>query len=214
MPQLAVRVAFKVRKMLRMLDPEEREFRRIWPLIDPVDGFLAEEEAQWLFRTALGVPDGSNLVEVGSYKGRSTCSLALGCRGTNKRVFAVDPFDGGPDLPTADSFQEFSQNLRRCGVSELVEPIIGTSAEVSKNWTKPIQLLFVDGSHKYEDVLADFAGFFPHVVTGGIVAFHDVLGTWPGVLRAWDDTIVPALTETGHCWGIGYGRKPKHSGPS
>lgn len=214
MVQLAGRVAFKIRRMVRLLDPAEREFRKVWPLVDPVEGFLAQEEAQWLFKTALDVPNGSNLVEVGSYKGRSTCSLALGCRGTNKRVFAVDPFDGGPDLPTADSFQEFSQNLRRCGVSEFVEPIIGASVDVSKSWNKPIQLLFVDGSHKYEDVLADFTGFFPHVVTGGIVAFHDVVETWPGVQRAWNDTILPALTETGHCWGIGYGRKPKHSGPS
>lgn len=214
MVQLASRMAFKIRRMVRLLDPAEREFRKAWPLVDPVEGFLAQEEAQWLFKAALDVPDGSNLVEVGSYKGRSTCSLALGCRGSNKRVFAVDPFDGGPDLPTADSFQEFSQNLRRCGVSELVEPIIGASVEVSRNWTKPIQLLFVDGSHKYEDVLADFAGFFPHVVAGGIVAFHDVVETWPGVLKAWNDTILPALTETGHCWGIGYGRKRKHSGAS
>src|SRR5450631_4252194 len=108
MVQLASRMAFKIRRMVQLLDPAEREFRKVWPLIDPVEGFLAQEEAQWLFNTALDVPDGSNLLEVGSYKGRSTCSLALGCRGTNKRVFAVDPFDGGPDLPTADSFQEFS----------------------------------------------------------------------------------------------------------
>ena len=214
MEQLASRVAFKIRRMVQMLDPAEREFRRVWPLVDPVEGFLAEEEARWLFKVAQVVPDGSNLVEVGSYKGRSTCSLALGCRGTNNRVFAVDPFDGGPDLPTSDSFLEFSQNLRRCGVSELVVPIVGVSVEVSRNWTQPIQLLFIDGSHKYEDVLADFAGFLPHVVPGGIVAFHDVVETWPGVLRAWNDTISPALIETGHCWGIGYGRKPKHSGAS
>ncbi len=209
MAQLASRVAFKIRRMASMLDPAERRFRRIWPLIDPVEGFLAEAEAQWLFNAATAAPDGSTIVEVGSYKGRSTCSLALACRGTNKRVVAVDPFDGGPDLPKADSLQEFSENLRRCGVADLVEPVVGVSAEVSSNWDKPINLLFVDGSHKYEDVLTDFAGFFPHVVPGGLVAFHDVLDTWPGVMQAWKDNIAHQLTERGHCWGIGYGRKPK-----
>jgi|HubBroStandDraft_4_1064222.scaffolds.fasta_scaffold302426_1 predicted O-methyltransferase YrrM len=208
---LIKRVKLKIRMLVRDFDPAERRFRRVWPLIDPIEGFLAEAEAQWLFNAALQAPDGSNFVEVGSYKGRSTCSLALGCRGTNKRVFAVDPFDGGPDLPKADSLREFSQNLRRCRVSEHVEPIVGVSVEVSKSWNEPIQLLFVDGSHKYEDVLADFAGFFPHVVPGGIVAFHDVIETWPGVLRAWNDTVVHELTDVGHCWGIGYGRKAKHS---
>jgi|SRR5579859_4659802 len=206
---LITRVKLKFRKLVRELDPAEHRFRRVWPLIDQSEGFLEEAEAQWLFNAALNAPSGSNIVEIGSYKGRSTCSLALGCQGTNKRVFAVDPFDGGPDLPRADSLQEFSRNLRRCGVSEYVEPIVGISVDVSKNWNKPIQILFVDGSHKYEDVVADFAGFFPHVVTGGIVAFHDVTESWPGVLRAWNGIFVHKLTKIGQCWGIGYGRKPK-----
>jgi predicted O-methyltransferase YrrM len=206
---LATRIILKIQRIARDLNPAERRFRQIWPLIEPIEGFLMQEEAQWLFNAALGLPDTSNLVEIGSYKGRSTCSLALGCQGTNKQVLAIDPFDGGPDLPKANSLPEFMQNLRRCGVSEHVEPIVGCSLEVSKVWNKHIQLLFIDGSHKYEDVLADFAGFYPHVVPGGIVAFHDVNESWPGVLRAWNDTFVHQLTEMGHCFGIGYGRKPK-----
>jgi predicted O-methyltransferase YrrM len=208
---LATRIILKIKKIARDLDPAERRFRQVWPLIDPIGGFLMQEEAQWLFNAASGVPDGSNLVEIGSYKGRSTCSLALACRGSNRRVFAIDPFDGGPDLPKADSLPEFEQNVKRCGVSGQVKPIVGVSVEVAKSWNKPIQLLFVDGSHKYEDVLADFAGFFPHVVPGGIVAFHDVNEKWPGVLRAWDDAIARQLTGIGHCYGIGYGRKPRTS---
>jgi hypothetical protein len=56
-------------------------------------------------------------------------------------------------------------------------------------------------------VLADFHGFFPYVVPGGTVAFHDVSEAWPGVLRTWNE-IKPQLTKVGHCVGLGYGRKP------
>jgi predicted O-methyltransferase YrrM len=206
---LATRIILKIQRIARDLDPAERRFRQIWPLIEPIEGFLMQEEAHWLFDAAMGLPDTSNLVEIGSYKGRSTCALALGCHGTNKHVLAIDPFDGGPDLPKADSLPEFMQNVRRCGVLEQVEPIVGCSLDVCKDWNKPIQLLFIDGSHKYEDVLADFAGFYPHVVPGGMVAFHDVDESWPGVLRAWNDTFAHQLTELGHCFGIGYGRKAK-----
>jgi predicted O-methyltransferase YrrM len=37
----------------------------------------------------------------------------------------------------------------------------------------PIDFLFIDGSHQYEDVKSDFLTFAPLVAVGGIVAFHD-----------------------------------------
>src|SRR5208282_5493160 len=90
----ATRVVLKIRKTVRELDPAEREFGRAWPLINSVEGFLLEGQEKWLFKSARLLPDSANIVEIGSYKGRSTTCLAFGCRGTKKRVFAVDSFDG------------------------------------------------------------------------------------------------------------------------
>jgi len=181
----------------------------VWPCISPIEGWLSDAEAKWLFKRALSLPDGANLVEIGSFKGRSTCCLAFGCRGTKKRVFAVDSFDGGPDLEPHDSFREFCLNIEGRQLSEYIEPVRGISWEIAKTWKKPIHFLFIDGSHIYEDVLADFASFFPHVIPGGVVAFHDVDESHPGVLRAWHETFEIQLTEIGYCAAVGYGRKPK-----
>jgi len=82
------------------------------------------------------------------------------------------------------------------------------SSEIGKNWTKPIHLLFVDGSHQYEDVVSDFDVFFPKVVANGIVAFHDVDPKWPGVLRAWNEVVKSNLVDVGHTFSLAYGRKP------
>ncbi len=202
------RVALKLKKIARDISPVEKEFRRVWPLIEPIEGWLLDGEENWLFRRALALPDGANLVEIGSYKGRSTCCLAFGCTGTNKRVFAVDPFDGGPDLPHHDSYDEFCSNIKRCGLTEYVEPIVGVSSTVAKGWSRPIHFLFIDGSHLYEDVMKDFASFFPYVVPGGTVAFHDVEPSKPGVMKAWNETIKPELTGIGYFSAIGYGKKP------
>jgi hypothetical protein len=207
--QFAKRVALKIKKIARDLDPAERQFQLAWPLIRSVEGFLVEGQERWLFDAALSAPQGSNLVEIGSFKGRSTCSLAFGCRGSKKLVFAIDPFDGGPDLQRQDSFQEFSANIRRCGLSEYVQPIVGLGTDVAKTWSKPIYLLFIDGSHRYEDVLADFAAFYHHVVPGGIVACHDVHEEWPGVFRAWHGSIKNYLTDIDYCTTLGFGRKTK-----
>ena len=203
------RVILKIKRTVRELNPVEREFGKVWPLIGPIEGWLNDAETRWLFKRALSLPDNTNLVEIGSFKGRSTSCLAFGCRGTNKRVFAVDTFDGGPDLQRYDSFREFCLNIKRCQLSEYVEPVRGISWELAKTWNKPIHFLFIDGSHLYEDVLADFASFVPHVVPGGIIAFHDVHKNHPGVLKAWHETFKHQLTNIGYCDSIGHGRKPR-----
>jgi predicted O-methyltransferase YrrM len=208
------RVRLKIKKVTRVLaeTPAEREFRRVWPVVDSIEGWLPLSEAKWLFSVAHSLPKHANIVEIGSYKGRSTCCLALGCRGSERRVFAVDSFDGGPDLPKADSLPSFLQNLESCGLTNYVEAIVGLSGHVAKSWSKPIHFLFVDGSHQYEDVKADFAAFFPHVAPGGMVAFHDVINEgFPGVLRAWRESVEHQLVDVGYHGSLGYGRKAGRS---
>jgi len=208
---LAARVVLKIRKVVRELTETQpdREFRQIWRELESLEGWLFPDEGAWLFKAARLLPPDANIVEIGSYKGRSTCCLALGCRGTRRHVFAIDSFDGGPNLPKANSLPQFQENLNRIGVAEFVTPIVSLSADAANAWSQPIHFLFVDGSHLYEDVMSDFRSFFPHVVTGGVVAFHDVANeTWPDVGRAWNETIVHKLSGTGICETLGYGRKP------
>ncbi len=199
-----------IRDRVVWLSPAEREFRRIWWQIDSVDGFLVPGQERWLFRAARALPDGSNIVEIGSFRGRSTCCLAFACRGTRKCVYAIDTFkDFELALPDQDFFAKWLQNVERCRLLPYVKPIRGRSSEVAKTWDKPIHFLFIDGSHEYGDVLTDFYGFFPHVIPGGIVALHDLVETWPGSLRAWNEIVRHQLTETGYCSTLGYGRKPQ-----
>jgi predicted O-methyltransferase YrrM len=208
---LITRVGLKIKRIVRELteSPEEHEWRQIWPQVDSTEGWLSEMEGKWLFYAVRSLANDTNIVEIGSFKGRSTCCLAAACRGSQKRVFAIDWFNGGPDLPNVHSLPDFSRNLERCGVSAYVEPVVGLSGKVAQSWCKPVHLLYIDGSHAYEDVLADFGGFFPHVVPGGVVALHDVRDeTWPGVTRAWAE-IKTHLTEVGYSESLGFGRKPE-----
>jgi Methyltransferase domain len=207
-PPLPRRIALKFKRIVRELDKDERAWGKVWPMIQPIEGWLCGGQERWLFDTARALSDGANLVEIGSYKGRSTCCLGFGCRGTGKRVFAIDPFNGGPDLPLRDSFAEFSANINRCELSDYVTPKVGTSLEIAQGWNRPIHFLFIDGSHKYEDVVADFEAYLPYVVEGGIVGLHDVDANWPGVLKAWNDVCRHRLVELGACASLAYGRKP------
>src|ERR1700759_5182772 len=95
------RVGLKIKRIARELaeTPAERGFRRKWPELDSIEGWLLPSEGKWLFNAARSTPRGATIVEIGSYKGRSTSCLALGCLDSRARIFAIHSFDVGPNFP-------------------------------------------------------------------------------------------------------------------
>jgi predicted O-methyltransferase YrrM len=191
------------------LNPAERDFARIYPRVNPIFGWLeSPKQERWLFNTARSLSDTATLVEIGSYTGRSTACLGFGCLGSQRRIFALDLFDGSHLPGRPDYFSEFKANLRRCGLDSTITPVPGPSAITARTWHTPIDFLFIDGAHEYEGVVADIEGFLPHVVPGGLVALHDVSPRWPGVQRAWEEVARPRLRRHGHCGSIAFGVTP------
>src|SRR6202035_2586214 len=94
---------------------------------------------------------GSVIVEIGTYRGRSTVALALGAKsGQRNAVFAVDPhckFKGlyGGSFGPEDQAQLY-RNLSRCSVGDLVHVVSLPSEQVAATWkTRNIGLLWLDG---------------------------------------------------------------------
>ena len=143
---------------------------RVRPLIADVPGWLTDEEGEALYDLARACSGKGVIVEIGSWKGKSTICLGLGSQaGGALPVYAVDPH--------ADyRFGDFKTNIERAGLADLVRPIASLSQPAADDFDEPIELLFVDGSHEYDLVLEDFEKWVPKVVDGGWVAFHDT--TW------------------------------------
>ena len=143
---------------------------RVKPLITDIPGWLTDEEGEALYDLARACTGRGAIVEIGSWKGKSTVCLGVGSQaGASVPVYAVDPH--------ADyRFGDFKTNLDRAGISELVRPVASLSQAAADEFHEPIEFLFVDGSHEYELVLEDFEKWVPKVVEGGWVAFHDT--TW------------------------------------
>jgi MMP 1-O-methyltransferase len=143
---------------------------RVKPLIVDVPGWLTDDEGEALYELARSCRGDGVIVEIGSWKGKSTICLALGSRAGNAvPIYAVDPH--------ADyRFGDFKTNVERAGISELVRPIASLSQPAADDFDEPVELLFVDGSHEFDLVLEDFEKWVPKVVDGGWVAFHDT--TW------------------------------------
>jgi len=141
-----------------------------------VDGFIKDEEMVLLYKLAKEAK--KPIVEVGSWKGKSTICLAEGSQAGNKvKVFAVDPFTGSSEHGKVWTYPEFENNIKKAKVDKIVVPLIKTSAEAVEDWSKEIDLVWIDGAHEYDQVKFDFENWLPHLAEGGIVAMHD---TKPG----------------------------------
>ena len=159
-----------------------------------IEGWLAGLEGYVLMLAAACGPGKGEIVEIGSWMGKSTCWLAEGSKSTHReKVHAVDPFDGGPmlkDLPVirehGTTYHMFVDNLTSVGLFDYVEPIVATSQEAGESWNKPIRLLFIDGDHAYESIKTDFEIWSRFLVPEGIVAFDDVTGEYEGAKRYYD----------------------------
>jgi len=156
-----------------------------------IDGWLTIEEADALYQAAVEIPECGCIVEIGSFKGRSTYALALGCQdsGVAKRVYAVDPFTGNPNEARffpAGFKADFDRNLEQFIKANIVIPRVMSSAGAVLHNYKP-NLVFIDGSHIYEDVIFDLISWWRELVAGGRMAVHDSTGTHPPVMDALRD---------------------------
>ena len=142
-----------------------------------VPGMLTQDEVEYLYylgqlNTGKGV-----IVEIGSWKGKSTICLALGSMAVGgEKIYAVDPHKAlAEEGYTEDTEAEFRKNIKAAGVETHVVPMVMTSEEAAKGWSQPIRLLWIDGDHRYEQVKQDFLLWEPNVIEGGIIGMHDTI---------------------------------------
>jgi predicted O-methyltransferase YrrM len=146
--------------------------------ISHIEGWLLDQEALLLYNLAQQCPSNTVIVEIGSWKGRSTVCLALGSQAGNQvKVFAIDPHTGNTEhrrrYGQVWTYDEFMANIKQMKVDNLVVPVLKTSAAAASNFNEPIGLIFIDGAHEYEAVKQDFELWYPKVIQGGVIALHD-----------------------------------------
>ncbi|HEV8507983.1 MAG TPA: class I SAM-dependent methyltransferase [Chitinophagaceae bacterium] len=164
-----------------------------------IEGWLSDKEADLLIETMLKTlkrfPSFNNVVEVGSYHGKSTVLFGgvIKSLRSDSKVFAIDPHDG--KLGDAEqglrfyppSFESFKRNIDNAGLHDIIEIIKDRS--VNLRWEQPVSLLFVDGLHDYKNVVADFDHFNKWIRPGGFAAFHDYAYYFPGVKKLVDEIL-------------------------
>jgi len=146
-----------------------------------VEGWLSDAQARRLWEAAARLPAGGRVVEIGSFRGRSAIVLARAAV-DSVEVVAIDPHGGGdrgPQEIVADAtrgqedFDAFHANLRRAGVAERVRHIRLPSIEALGEVTGELDLLYVDGAHRYTPARADIELWGVRVSPAGTMLIHD-----------------------------------------
>ena len=137
-----------------------------------VAGWLEPIEGEQLQRLAIG----GLVLELGAYKGRSTCCMALVAR----HVVSVDAHCGDCHIGKQDSFNDYVANLNRLNVFDNVTTFV-SDVEAASKWLGRgvFDLVFIDTEHTPKPVERDTRLAMECVKPGGHVAWHD--WNYPGV---------------------------------
>lgn len=183
-----------------------------WQRVQTAPGFLTEREGRFLALVAACAPAHGTILEIGSYKGKSTVGLAsIAQRYGLGPVVAVDPHTA--PAPTdyghgsrQSSWDDFQTSLRRAGVEHSVEAHRAYSRELVRDWKRPIRFLWIDGDHTYNGAKADIDFFRRHLAPNAIVAFHDVLHSFEGPVRVFVEEVLESddFGPAGLCGSIGW----------
>lgn len=149
--------------------------------IDGVEGWLSEDQARRLWNAARQVRAPAQIVEIGSFRARSTIVLSRAAA-EGVQIVAIDPHGGGdrgpqeitPDQQRGDEDNRiFRANLEAAGVNGRVRHVRLMSDEAHGDVDGPIQMLYVDGAHRYQPARDDIASWGARVPIGGTLLVHD-----------------------------------------
>jgi MMP 1-O-methyltransferase len=165
-------------------------FEKIVGKIEKIDGWLWRNEMWVLYYYAtLAVKNlkaNEVLLEIGSWKGRSTSCMAFACKACRVgKVYAIDPFE------KISSFRpiqkdilsslrvarlELKKNITKNKLQFYVKRIELTSERAYLKYKNlRIRCIFIDGDHTYDAVQFDVSHWRNSLVNDGYLLLHDTL---------------------------------------
>jgi beta-1,4-mannosyl-glycoprotein beta-1,4-N-acetylglucosaminyltransferase len=124
--------------------------------------------------------NGAHFVEVGTWKGRSACYMAVEIVNSGKQIRfdCVDtwkPIITEKAIPVERYEELYSAFLKNISpVAAYINPVQAISWEAAELYPdESLDFVFIDAAHDYESVKKDIAAWYPKVKRTGIIAGHD-----------------------------------------
>lgn len=173
------------------------------------DGWFGEIDIKIYKDLVSKIPDNGKMLEIGTWKGRSLCSIADIIKEKNISVWAIDTFEGTSSTPmeveahkeakTIDIEKLFKENIKSFDIENNINVIRGNSQNndvVSKFEDEFFDLIFIDGDHMA--LRGDIDLWYPKLKYDRICAGHDV--KWPVVKSVLFDVFQDDWIEEFNIW--------------
>lgn len=134
-------------------------------------GFLPEFSNQFNYQL--------RIVEIGVFAGSTTRGLIIMTGGIAVGIDNFSDFEGEGrrSLNNFNSGKDiFWYTIKESGIDlsdHIKELIVDDSKNVGERWSNPIDILFVDGDHHYEQSKSDIQLFSRYIIPGGIILVDD-----------------------------------------
>lgn len=160
---------------------DRRSFTDVLAQVVDVEGWMTDDQARRLHDRAGELGAGSRIVEIGSFRGRSLIVLASAAA-DGVEIVSIDPHAGGDRGPQEiaadqqrgdDDHSVYDRNLTDAGVRERITHVRKMSDEALGDVDGGIDLLYIDGAHRFAPARADIVEWGNRVTGGGTMLIHD-----------------------------------------
>lgn len=191
------------------MSQNELDYNKIWEDFKG-SALIFKEEGQVLFDIASNLAEGSQIVEIGSFEGRSSSILAAVADAHNLKLVCIDAFipkfNGGN--PVVEKVREvfYREVMDKFENVELLEMI---SDQAIEHIVEPIDYIFIDGDHTFDGVWKDLNNYMPLLKDGHCVTLHDYNNAaFIGVQHAFEKYSEEKWPEVNSVWNLRTFRKP------
>jgi hypothetical protein len=131
----------------------------------------SEPELRALAKCLVELPMNSRVVEIGTFAGRTASLYFQLQKDLNLDIHLIDNLTWHPET----AMGVFNKMIATYFSDSSYVFYKTTSQELGKSWDLPINFLHVDGDHSFEGVQSDCELWLPHMVSGGMIGFHDIV---------------------------------------
>jgi len=163
---------------------------------DAIPGFTTISELEQIALWAKNVPKNGIVIELGSFKGRSSVCLAMNC-------------DPSVTIYCVDRFRVKYEHLFKENTSKYpnIVPIKGTSPYI-KYLGGPVDLFFMDANHTNPGFMLNLNFYKQFMKPNGMMCGHDYHTSWPDVIAgvelfSKEQNMMLTLYKNTSLWSIG-----------
>jgi len=132
----------------------------------------SELEVGYFLNTLIKMTRAKNILELGTFKGATTICMAEAVKS-----------NGGGKVYSIDIDDYASKNIKKSGLANFIEYIIGDGVKVVQKLNLKFDLAFIDTGHTKKQCLKEFNVLKNRMNDNGILAFHDSI-SFAGVGKA------------------------------